>query len=154
MLLDDIGLYLQTQGLGTLGTTLFLGSIPLDTPELSIVNSLIALLETPGLPPERVHDGPAASIEQPVIQVLVRGEPHGYEAARALSEDLYRTLDGLTNITMQGTLYLWLLAQQPPFLLRWDAMARPVIVFQLRCAHGRGPTTLRRRAPLHTLRPH
>lgn len=140
MILDDLGLYLQTQGLGTLGTTLFKGSVPLDTPEVSIVNSLIALLETPGLPPERVHDGPSASVDQPVIQVLVRGEPHGYEAARALSEDLYRTLDGLANITLQGTAYLWLLAMQPPFPLPWDALGRPVFVFHLRCAHARGLT--------------
>lgn len=136
-ILDDLGLFLQTQGLGTLGQTLFQGSVPLDSVETFYSNSLIALLETPGLPPERVHDGPGSSVDQPVIQVLVRGEPHGYEAARALSEDLYRTLDGLTNVTLQGTAYLWLLAMQPPFLLRWDEMARPVFVFQVRCAHAR-----------------
>lgn len=140
MILDDLGLFIQTLGLGTLGQTLFKGSVPLDTPEISIVNSLIALLETPGFPSERVHDGPSASVDQPVIQVRARGEPQGYEAARAVSEHLYRALDGLSNATLQGTTYLWLLAMQPPFLLRWDELGRPVFVFHLRCAHGRGLT--------------
>jgi Bacteriophage minor capsid protein len=136
--LDDLGLFLQTAGVGTLGTTLFKGRIPMDAPHVLVEDAVLALIEVPGLPANRVHDGPAANIEQPMIQVLSRGHPHDYVEARTRAEAAYVALDGLTNVTLSGTFYLWIYAQQPPFVLRQaDEMGRPLIVFSVRCGKQR-----------------
>lgn len=139
--LDDIGAYLQSVGVGTLGTTLFKGRLPLDAPHILVQDAVQALIEVPGLPPERVHDGPVASIDQPMIQVVTRGQPHDYAEARTRAETAYLALDGLSNVTLSGTAYLWIRAQQPPFVLRQaDEMGRPVIVFSVWCARAREAT--------------
>ena len=48
MTLEDLGNYLQAEGLGTLGTTLFLGGLPVDAPNVSTQDAITALVETPG----------------------------------------------------------------------------------------------------------
>lgn len=136
--LDDLGTYLQTAGVGILGTTLFKGRLPLDAPNVLVQDSAMALIEVPGLPADRVHDGPVANIEQPMIQVVSRGLPHDYMDARTRAEAAYLALDGLTNIVLSGTKYLWIFAQQAPFVLRQaDDLGRPLIVFNVRAAKSR-----------------
>lgn len=134
MILDDLGSFLQAQGVGTVGTTLFKGLIPEDAPLVATQDSLVALVEVPGLPPVHVHSQAAASYEQPVVQVLTRGVPYGYAAARTKAHQAYVTLDGVQNQTLSGTQYLWIAALQSPFLLKWDDLARPLIAFSVRCA--------------------
>lgn len=138
MLLDDLAELLQTAGVGTLGETIFKGRLPMDAPHVLVQDAVLALIEVPGLPAERVHDGPGANIEQPMIQVLSRGLPHDYMEARTRAETAYLALDGLTNVTLSGTVYLWIVAQQPPFVLRHeDSMGRPHVVFTVRCGKSR-----------------
>jgi hypothetical protein len=129
VLLDELGTYLQTQGLGTVGTTLFKGHVPLQGPD-----ALLALLEVPGMPAVRSHDTPVARYEQPVVQVLVRGAPHDYQAARETAQTAWEALDGLSNVTLSDVEYLWMQALQSPFWLRTDDYHRPVLVFSVRCA--------------------
>ena len=66
MVLEDLGQYLQAEGLGTLGTTLFLGGLPVDAPNITTSDAITALVETPGFPAEYVHDVVGVSWEQPV----------------------------------------------------------------------------------------
>lgn len=132
--LDDLGLYLEDVGVGIPGETLFLGQVPLDVPGVAVQDALLALIEVPGLPPERVHTRRDAVIEQPVIQVLARGLQHDYVEARTRAQTAWLALDGLANVTLNGTHYLWIQALQSPFLLRTDAMGRAVIIFNIRCA--------------------
>jgi hypothetical protein len=132
MLLEDLGTFLQSNGLGTLAISLFLGSVPMDDPRHPTPDELIALIEVPGLPPVRTHD--TARYEQPMVQVLTRGEPHGYAAARHQAEDAWLLLDGLGNQALSGTFYLWIVAMQSPYFLHTDARNRPVILFNIRCA--------------------
>ena len=81
-MLKEIGTYLQSQGIGTLGTNLFLGLMP-DEPD-----NCIALFEYAGSPPDLHWNG-----EYPGLQVRVRGT--SYEAARSKIGDIVKKLHGL-----------------------------------------------------------
>lgn len=132
--LDELGSYLETQGIGILGVSLFKGSIPQDAPHIAVQDALVALIEVPGLPPVHVHAQTLATYEQPMIQVATRGLPYGYAAARAKAQDAYVALDGLANVVLSTVEYLWIQAMQSPFLLRIDELARPLLVFTIRVA--------------------
>ena len=47
---DDLAAYLQAERIGTVGTTLFKGSVPQDAPLVSAQDALVALIEGPGMP--------------------------------------------------------------------------------------------------------
>jgi hypothetical protein len=81
-MLSDIGNYLQAQGIGTLGTNIFLGLMP-DQPD-----NCIALFEYAGSPPDLHWNG-----EYPGLQVRVRNK--SYEAARSKIGDIVKKLHGL-----------------------------------------------------------
>lgn len=136
MFLDDIAAYLQGEGIGTIGTTLFKGSIPEDAPLVAVHDALVALMETPGLPSSHVHTRAQASFEQPTLQVVIRGAPYGYPAARQKAQDAFEALDGVANVVLGTGAYLWILALQSPFWLRTDELQRPYFVFNVRCARG------------------
>jgi hypothetical protein len=134
MLLDDLGAHLQAQGVGTLQIDLFKGGLPMDSANAPVHDAILALIETAGLPPFHVHTQQAASFEQPVVQVVVRGNPHDYQEARLRAQAAFEALDGLANVTFGTTQYLWIQALQSPFFLRVDEAGRPVIVFNVRVA--------------------
>jgi hypothetical protein len=134
MILDDLGTYLQAQGVGTLGTTLFKGTIPADD-ATGVQHALVALVETPaGLPGVHAHTYQEATYHQPVIQIVARGEPYGYQAARQKAEQVFVALDGLHNAVLGEHYYLWILAVRPPYPLRIDELHRPLIATDVRCA--------------------
>jgi|GEM_PF-956819 len=107
MLLDEVGAYLQAEGLGTLGTDLFLGMLPVDAPNGSPPGEVTALYETPGFPAQYVHSTVGADWEQPVLQIVVRGEPYDYAPARLQAERIWVALSQIRNQVLSGTFYLW-----------------------------------------------
>jgi hypothetical protein len=133
-LLDDLASYLQTAGVGTVGSSIFKGLLPLDDPYTPVPDLVVALIETPGFAPFHVHDAAAPDFEQPTVQVLARGEPLDYAGARAKAQEAFVALDGLHNQTLGSTTYLWVTAMQSPFYLHSDELLRPIIAFNLRCA--------------------
>jgi hypothetical protein len=132
MLLEEVGLYLQTLGLGVLASTLFLGGLPSDAPGTGTPDASAALVETPGLPPEYVHDVVPPSREHPVLQLLVRGAPYDYASARQWANDFFLALGRVHNQTLSGTFYLGAWPLQSPFFLRSDDYSRPIMSFQVR----------------------
>jgi hypothetical protein len=132
-ILDELGLFLQTAGVGSLGTTLFKGSLPLDHPLTDAAPPILAMIEVPGLPVVRAHD---SKFEQPVLQVAVKGAPFGYAAARLKAQEAWNVLDGVSNAVLSGVAYLWIEALQSPFWLRTDESNRPLIVFSIRVARA------------------
>jgi hypothetical protein len=132
MLLEELGTYLQAEGLGTLGTNLFLGGLPVDAPNLASQDAITALVETPGFPAEYVHDVLTPSREAPVIQILTRGAPHDYATARTWAQDIWMALGSIRNQTLSGTFYLGVQPIQSPFKLRDDDYARPIMTCQFR----------------------
>jgi hypothetical protein len=133
-LLEDLGTYLQTEGLGTLGTDLFLGGLPVDAPNVTTQDAVTALVESPGFPAQYVHTPLGVSVEQPVCQILVRGAPYDYGGARDHAQDIYLALGKISNQTLSGTFYFWCLPLQSVFKLRDDDYARPILTGQFRIA--------------------
>ena len=106
-MLSDIGNYLQVQGIGTLGTNIFLGMVP-DRPDNCIV-----LFEYAGSPPDLYWNG-----EYPGLQVRVRNK--SYAAARTKIGEVMAALHGLHEQTLSGTRYLLIKARGSPEVLKRD----------------------------------
>lgn len=131
-LLEELGNYLQTQGLGTLGTDLFLGTLPIDAPGMVTPDAVTALLETPGFPAQYVHSTLGPDWEQPVLQILVRGAAYDYAGARQHAQDVFLALGTIRNQALSGTSYLWCQPIQSVFKLRDDDYSRPIMTCQFR----------------------
>lgn len=138
MILDDLAMYLEAQGLGTRRVTIFAGRIPEDAPGSGVADGIIVLFAVPGLGPEHVHDIVGPAVSQPVVQVRVRGAavPGGYAAMWSTAEQAYKVLDSVRNQTINGVFYRHILALQSPFGLGEDQYNRPTLVFNVRCARG------------------
>lgn len=116
MVLDEIGNYLQTNGIGTLGSTLFVGTLP-DTPD-----ALVGLMEYGGVGPVHALGGGDAKYERPRVQVVARATT--YSAARTKIEAVYKLLHKVTNTTLSSVRYLMIEAVQSPFFLEKDGNNR------------------------------
>lgn len=92
MLLKQLAEYLAAQGWGTFDptgpdSTIFVGVLPLAQP-----NACITLLEHPGNKP-RV----TLSIDEPRVQLIIRGAEGTREETRAQAHDLLKALHGYRN---------------------------------------------------------
>ena len=110
-MLNDISTYLQAQGVGTVGTDIFLGLMP-DQPD-----NCIALFEYAGSPPDLHWEG-----EYPRLQVRVRDK--SYAAARAKIGTVAALLHGLHEQVLSDTRYLLIKALGSPEVLKRDANNR------------------------------
>lgn len=131
MFLDDLGDLVSSGLPGTvsLGTNLFLGSMPALAQDRAILIS-----ETGGLGP--IHTmapsvGSCQIVQRPRAQVWCRGAVEGYQGARQDAENVFRVLNGVRDRTINGTHYLWITAVQDPFALPPDENLRPAVAFNL-----------------------
>ena len=106
-MLREIGAYLATKSIGTVGTDIFLGLMP-DQPD-----NCIALFEYAGSPPDLHWNG-----EYPGLQVRVRNK--SYAAARTKIGEAMAALHGLHEQTLSGTRYLLIKARGSPEVLKRD----------------------------------
>ena len=106
-MLTEIGAYLATKSIGTVGTDIFLGLMP-DQPD-----NCIALFEYAGSPPDLHWAG-----EYPGLQVRVRNK--SYAAGRAKIEEVVTELHGAHELTLNGTRYLLIKARGSPEVLKRD----------------------------------
>ena len=106
-MLREIGAYLATKSIGTVGTDIFLGLMP-DQPD-----NCIALFEYAGSPPDLHWNG-----EYPGLQVRVRNK--SYAAARTKIGEAMTALHGLHEQTLSGTRYLLIKARGGPEVLKRD----------------------------------
>jgi len=105
--LSEIGAYLATKSIGTVGTDIFLGLMP-DQPD-----NCVALYEYAGSPPDLHWNG-----EYPGLQVRVRNK--SYAAARTKIGEVMEKLHGLHEQTLSGTRYLLIKARGSPEVLKRD----------------------------------
>ena len=110
MLLDDIADYLETQGIGTVGVDIFKGEMS-DEP-----SNCVAIERYAGKPPDTL------GYEYPGLQVRVRNTSR--PDAEAKIKSIESLLHCLSNITLNGTRYLSLFAQQGPVPLGRDESNR------------------------------
>jgi len=118
-MLSDIGNYLQVQGIGTLGTNIFLGMIP-DKPDNCIV-----LFEYAGSPPDLHWNG-----EYPGLQVQVRST--SYPTARCTIGNIVNILHGMSEQKLNGIRFLLIQAQGNPEVLKRDDKGRVVLFVNFR----------------------
>lgn len=131
MILDEIGAHLQAEGIGVIGQTLFLGSMPQDEPGTGSQDAVLAVVEIPSRPPVRNHD--LAVLELPRLQIQTRGAPYGYQAARQKAQDAWEVLDSVTNQVLSGATYVRIEAQRSVYWLRTDDNNRPYLLFDIEC---------------------
>jgi hypothetical protein len=107
----DLAYYIaNTLGKGSLANTVFCNWLP-DEP-----TNCIAVYEYGGSQSDAGMGVPdAAPLENVTVQVVVRNA--NAVTAQATAYDVYKSLDGLGDVTINGVDYRWMRAAQPPFLL-------------------------------------
>jgi hypothetical protein len=109
--LTEIGAYLATKNVGTVGTDIFLGLMP-DQPD-----NCVSLFEYAGSPPDLHWPG-----EYPGLQVRVRST--NYPGGRTKIGEIVDLLHGLHEQELSGTRYLLIRARGSPEVLKRDGSNR------------------------------
>lgn len=113
---DVLATHLAAQGHGTVGTSIFIDWMP-DSPD-----AVVALYNQPGTGP--LYTGGSTPITQPNVQVITRGAPRAYQAARTKAQSVWTTLNTMVNVTVAGVRFVGLVANDEPTLLTRDTKER------------------------------
>ena len=107
MLVPDIAGYLTTNGILP-AASIFTYNIPGGLPD-----SVIAVLEYPGMTPEFIHNQSLPSIEKPRFQIVSRAKAHA--TARLNGENAYRLLSQVVNQVIGDARFLriWAIQSSP-----------------------------------------
>jgi hypothetical protein len=132
----DIATILQAAGCGTIGATT--GWAISKSREPAAPDACITVYDYGGLPPD-----PKWLFDQPRVQVRVRGNPDGYEAAYAKARACLDALLGYPRTTIGGTVYVGIRALDDVSLLEYDASRRPVLTVNLEVAREPASGTYR-----------
>lgn len=119
MLLDETAARITAEGLLAAGYVLLQGALT-PTPDKQVV-----LHETGGLAAARFFCG-SATVDQPGLQLVVRGPARDYAGPRAQIETLYQALCDWGAFEASGVRYLGLSPQQAPFPMTRDENERVV----------------------------
>jgi len=117
MLLSEIALYLEMQGVAVRGQNVWAGEIPVNAPS----DIAIALYETGGGPPLFVHNQNQRRVESAGVQAIVRATD--YEVGRAKAEEIVRALTFRDRI-LSGVRYLSMVPVQSPIDIGRDGNER------------------------------
>lgn len=134
MILDEMADYLSTQGYGTVCSSGDFGIFKGRAPEAPY--RCIALFEYGGLPAiHTMSSSPGqASPEQPRMQVYVRSP--NYSSGRAKMNSIWKALDQLANVTMNGTPYYYIEALGSPIEQPRDRNDNAVFVSSFQIMKG------------------
>ena len=124
--LDDLVARLVGQGVGTLGTNLFVSS---KAPIPTGAGPYLSLNEVGGVAPTRTQNASTIATQRPTVQVLTRALTTS--AARTMAWNAYQALDGVFNTTLSGTFYLRIVAKQEITDMGLDGSGRIQLVFNL-----------------------
>lgn len=122
--LDELATYLQNQGLGVVGTNIFIMYMG-DEPDL--VTSLYNI-HVNDEPVETFGDGTLPVIDQMRFQVRTRAATRRVDLAEARAEDVWKSLVLVANETVGGRYYHRIKKTSGPFLLDIDRKDRPTFV--------------------------
>lgn len=121
-ILDALATYLQTQGLGTVATNIFLSRMP-ENPAVCIT-----LYESQGVGPTHVFGPSAKAIDHQRIKCMTRGVSHDYTGTRTLCNNVRETLGAVRNTTLSGVQILSILPTSELYPIERDHDERPRIV--------------------------
>lgn len=97
-LIDDVASYLQTEGLGTVGTNIFKSYLP----ETS-TGTILAVLDTGGTEPDRY-----LPTYEPTFQVYIMAE--NYSDGKAKLDAVRTALHQQANVTLGSTYFYFIMA--------------------------------------------
>lgn len=120
-ILDSLGTYLQTAGLGTLGTSLMLGRMP-DSPDVCV-----ALFEDQGMSPSQVFGTGVYGIDRPRLRVFTRAAQLDYPAARAKMVLVRASLGAIRATTLSGIPVMTVMSTSEIYPVKMDQDDRPVM---------------------------
>ena len=113
-ILDSLGAYLQTQGLGTVATNIFYTRMP-ETPDVCV-----ALYENTGTGPDHVFGASVKAIDHQRIRVYCRAARNDYPAARSKAESVRAVLGAIRNTTLSGVSILCVLSTSEVYPVKRD----------------------------------
>lgn len=121
-MLEAIGTQLQTAGVGTLGSTLFLSTMP-ETPD-----ACVAVYEYEGTEPDFTMGAGLYAIQRPRIQVKARGLREDYPNTRDKANAARDALSAIVNQTLSGVQFVRISPSGSTMPLGLDENDRPMVV--------------------------
>lgn len=130
-LVEAVGSYLQTNSMGVLGTSMFVGLLP------SAPDACIAIYEGDAGAPLETAGSAATAVERVELRVVVRASRDDYATARDKALTIRSLLAGITEQTLSGIRVLRISAQtwvipagnddndRPHFTVRFLAHVEP-----------------------------
>ena len=109
--LSDLGAYLQTNSIGTVGTDIFYGKFDLST-------NCISLLPYPGTNTHKIVTG-QRDPQQINLSILVRNSVN--YTAKTKADSIYNLLYDIYNTIIGTTKFLYIQAKSPPGLVSSDS---------------------------------
>lgn len=100
MILEALAERLQTDGVGTVGTSIFIGLMP------SGPDACVALFEYAGEAPMEVFGSGGASVDLVSVQVMARAGRNDYPTAYSLMESVRDSLTAVTDETIETVRFL------------------------------------------------
>ena len=124
--LDALGARLQTDGVATLGTNLWLAQIQ-DSPDASIV-----LMEDKGNV-DHVFGASVAGMYRHAIMAVARGARNDYPSARALIAQVQASLGDIRSETISGITFMSVIDSSGIYPAGQDGRERPLLACDFAC---------------------
>jgi len=126
-ILESIGDYLVTNSHGTLGTSLFLGTLP-ESPD-----ACVAVYENSGSSPAFTMGAGGIRIDYPMIQIICRAGREDYPTARDKADTIRILLASVVETTVSGVHIMRIEPMGSVNQLGVDPKYRPLISVNFRC---------------------
>jgi hypothetical protein len=117
-LLDALAAQLVADGVGTLGTNIFLGYMP-PSPD-----SVVVIYEGRGNGPEHVFGSSVTAIDRPQVRVVARAARNDYPNARTKIAQVRTSLGSIVNETVSGISFLCVQPTSDYYPMRLDDKER------------------------------
>lgn len=126
-ILESVGDYLVTNSLGTLGTDIFLGTLP-EAPD-----ACVAIYENAGSSPSFTMGSGGIAIDYPMLQIICRAGREDYPTARDKAESIRVLLAQVLEQSISGVYVLRIEPMGSVNQLGIDPKYRPLISVNFRC---------------------
>jgi hypothetical protein len=126
-ILESVGDYLVTNSQGTLGTDLFLGTLP-ESPD-----ACVAVYENSGTPPSFTMGTGGIVIDYPMLQIICRAGREDYPTARDKAESIRDLLASVLESTISGIHIMRIEPMGSVNPLGVDPKYRPLVSVNFRC---------------------
>jgi hypothetical protein len=114
---DVLATYLASQGVGVVGTDLYIDWMP------DAVDAVVSVYRVPGAGPSYFMDK-SYPVNESRVQVMTRGAPLDYQGPRAKAATVAALLHPIVGQTVAGMRILAMVATDDPHLFERDAKER------------------------------